>query len=173
MFVQPSQQSWRAGVTAGVTHRELEESQPRASSVASKETDALRSSRPQRWMPHPLAHSQSRAECVSFPATSRLVTAHFSPGFSVDWWALGVLMFEMMAGRSPFDIITDNPDMNTEDYLFQGWWPAACPPLFLLFSKVRMGGGAQLVKPAQSRSSGRECGEVTIVHRQSPRRRML
>ena len=43
-----------------------------------------------------------------------------SPGFSVDWWALGVLMFEMMAGRSPFDIITDNPDMNTEEYLFQG-----------------------------------------------------
>uniref|UniRef100_A0A672YNQ1 Protein kinase C n=1 Tax=Sphaeramia orbicularis TaxID=375764 RepID=A0A672YNQ1_9TELE len=39
--------------------------------------------------------------------------------FSVDWWALGVLMFEMMAGRSPFDIITDNPDMNTEEYLFQ------------------------------------------------------
>lgn len=44
----------------------------------------------------------------------------FLSGFSVDWWALGVLMFEMMAGRSPFDIITDNPDMNTEEYLFQG-----------------------------------------------------
>lgn len=44
------------------------------------------------------------------------------PGFSVDWWALGVLMFEMMAGRSPFDIVgsSDNPDQNTEDYLFQG-----------------------------------------------------
>lgn len=45
-----------------------------------------------------------------------------SSGFSVDWWALGVLMFEMMAGRSPFDIVgsSDNPDQNTEDYLFQG-----------------------------------------------------
>ncbi|XP_056654726.1 mucin-16-like isoform X2 [Monodelphis domestica] len=40
-------------------------------------------------------------------------------GFSVDWWALGVLMFEMMVGRSPFDIITDKLDMDTEDYLFQ------------------------------------------------------
>ena len=28
----------------------------------------------------------------------------------------------MLAGRSPFDIVTatDNPDQNTEDYLFQG-----------------------------------------------------
>lgn len=79
-----------------------------------------------------------------FPATPCLVTACFSTGFSVDWWALGVLMFEMMAGRSPFDIITDNPDMNTEDYLFQGWWlavyplPPASTCFFLPFSKVRM-----------------------------------
>ncbi|CAM9846578.1 unnamed protein product [Lampetra planeri] len=42
-------------------------------------------------------------------------------GFSVDWWALGVLMFEMMAGRSPFDVVggAKNPDQNTEDFLFQ------------------------------------------------------
>ena len=43
--------------------------------------------------------------------------------FSVDWWALGVLMFEMMAGRSPFEPVNenpgDNPDLNTEDHLFQ------------------------------------------------------
>ncbi len=42
--------------------------------------------------------------------------------FSVDWWALGVLCFEMMAGRSPFEINenpAENPDLNTEDHLFQ------------------------------------------------------
>lgn len=56
---------------------------------------------------------------MSVPAPVHMLV--FS-GFSVDWWALGVLMFEMMAGRSPFDIVgsSDNPDQNTEDYLFQG-----------------------------------------------------
>lgn len=44
-------------------------------------------------------------------------------GFSIDWWALGVLMYEMMAGRSPFEPVnenpSENPDLHTEDHLFQ------------------------------------------------------
>ncbi|PAA82223.1 hypothetical protein BOX15_Mlig009922g1 [Macrostomum lignano] len=38
-------------------------------------------------------------------------------GFSVDYWALGVLMYEMMVGKSPWDLSAQGN--NTEDALFQ------------------------------------------------------
>lgn len=45
-------------------------------------------------------------------------------GFSVDWWALGVLMYEMMAGQPPFE--ADNEDdlfesILNDDVLYPVW----------------------------------------------------
>ncbi|KFO38161.1 protein kinase C iota type-like [Fukomys damarensis] len=42
-------------------------------------------------------------------------------GFGVDWWTLGVLMYEMMVGKSPFHLVEnfDDPYENSIDYLLQ------------------------------------------------------
>lgn len=45
-------------------------------------------------------------------------------GVSVDWWALGVLMYEMMAGQPPFE--ADNEDdlfeaILHDDVLYPVW----------------------------------------------------
>eukprot|EP00051_Salpingoeca_urceolata_P006115 m.81310 g.81310 ORF g.81310 m.81310 type:complete len:544 (-) comp14689_c0_seq2:290-1921(-) len=45
-------------------------------------------------------------------------------GFTVDWWALGVLMYEMMAGQPPFDADSEEelfPAILKNDVLFPVW----------------------------------------------------
>lgn len=37
-------------------------------------------------------------------------------GFSVDWWALGVLMYEMLAGAPPFEGDTEQDLFNAISY---------------------------------------------------------
>lgn len=52
-------------------------------------------------------------ETPNYIAPEILWGAEYS--FSMDRWTLGVLIFEMMAGWSPFGIFTDNSNMNTND----------------------------------------------------------
>lgn len=49
-------------------------------------------------------------DCLDYIAPEILQELDYS--FSVDWWALGVLMYEMMAGQPPFEA-------DDEDSLFE------------------------------------------------------
>lgn len=60
---------------------------------------------------------------VFFPACVQILQ-ELEYGPSVDWWALGVLMYEMMAGQPPFE--ADNEDdlfesILHDDVLYPVW----------------------------------------------------
>lgn len=60
--------------------------------------------------------------CFFFSAPEILQELEYGP--SVDWWALGVLMYEMMAGQPPFE--ADNEDdlfesILHDDVLYPVW----------------------------------------------------
>lgn len=63
----------------------------------------------------------SSADC---PSASLQILQELEYGPSVDWWALGVLMYEMMAGQPPFE--ADNEDdlfesILHDDVLYPVW----------------------------------------------------
>ena len=70
-----------------------------------------------------LSDSKSNAQnIVSFFPFQILQELNY--GASVDWWALGVLMYEMMAGQPPFE--ADNEDdlfesILHDDVLYPVW----------------------------------------------------
>jgi len=67
---------------------------------------------------------------------SKLLLQELDYGASVDWWALGVLMYEMMAGQPPFE--ADNEDdlfesILHDDVLYPVWLSKVRVPTFRNF----------------------------------------
>lgn len=62
--------------------------------------------------------------CWGQPSSCIQILQELEYGASVDWWALGVLMYEMMAGQPPFE--ADNEDdlfesILHDDVLYPVW----------------------------------------------------
>jgi len=71
------------------------------------------------------AHYTGGSWCsVLLPCCCIQILQELEYGASVDWWALGVLMYEMMAGQPPFE--ADNEDdlfesILHDDVLYPVW----------------------------------------------------
>lgn len=64
------------------------------------------------------------------------ILAELDYGFSVDWWALGVLMYEMMAGAPPFEGDTEQDLFNAISYEDVTYPPNLHPDAVDIVSKV-------------------------------------
>ncbi|CAL8071006.1 unnamed protein product [Calicophoron daubneyi] len=63
------------------------------------------------------------------------ILAELDYGFSVDWWALGVLMYEMMAGAPPFEGDTEQDLFNAISYEDVTYPPSLHPDAIDIVSK--------------------------------------
>ena len=59
--------------------------------------------------------------CIIIPRFISQVLKNEEYSYGVDWWALGVLMYEMLLGRSPFNVNTEEYETpeEAENLLFQ------------------------------------------------------